>query len=330
MSQANDTVRRNLHVGHGRIALGLALVALLASGAAAAEPANDATPPAESQAKPQDAAAKIETAPEDVSELPVLHRFEIPIEKGQALFDDVKDETFGFDESAFYYLVSLVNRFPAKLFKPDEEPVAYAQLVATPSAFRGTPVTIRGVYASVTPWRPGAALGLDVPRLFTCNIKEHPAGKNQPFATIVVIDDPTVRFKRGNDVIIKAYFYKVRKYEDLEGNVRLGPLLVGRRFEEDVRGPSPAGASPLGRQSEGSPLVTVGPYGPVAIFMGAALVIMLVAFIFIKRMGKVKSDAKRGRLPHRIRLHRPDRPVPFEGGGTGGESGSADSESRPD
>lgn len=321
MSQANDTPRRNLHAG--RIALGLALVALLVSAPA---PASDATPPAEPQAKPQDAAAKTGTAPEDVPELPVLHRFEIPIEKAQALFDDVKDETFGFDESAFYYLVSLVNRFPAKLFKPDEETVAYAQLVATPSAFRGTPVTIRGVYASVTPWRPGAALGLDVPRLFTCNIKEHPAGKNQPFATIVVIDDPTVRFKRGNDVIIKAYFYKVRKYEDLEGNVRLGPLLVGRRFEEDVRGPSPVGASP----PPGRPLVTLGPYWPVAIFMGAALVIMLVAFIFVKRMGKVKSDAKRGHLSHRIRLRRPDRPAPFEGGGTGGESGSADSESRPD
>jgi len=323
MSRANDTPCRNLRAG--RIALGLALVALLASAPAAAEPANDATPPAEPQAKPQDVAAKTGTAPEDVSELPVLLRFEIPIEKGQALFDDVKDKTFGFDESAFYYLVSLVNRFPAELFKPDEEPVAYAQLVATPSAFRGTPVTIRGVYASVAPWRPGAALGLDVPRLFTCNIQEHPAGKNQPFATVVVIDDPTVRFKRGNDVIIKAYFYKVRKDENQEGNVRLGPLLVGRRFEEDVWGPSP-----LGSQSEGSPLVTLGPYGPVAIFMGAALVIMLVAFIFIKRMGKVKSDAKRGHLSHRIRLRRPDRPAPFEGGGTGGESGSADSESRPD
>jgi len=188
MSQANDTPRRNLRVGHGRIALGLALVAILASAPAAAE---DATAPAEPQAKPQDAAAKTGTAPEDVPELPVLHRFEIPLEKAQALFDDVKDQTFGFDESAFYYLVSLVNRFPRELFKPDEETVAYAQLVATPSAFRGTPVTIRGVYASVTPWRPGAALGLDVPRLFTCNIKEHPAGKNQPFATVVVIDDPT-------------------------------------------------------------------------------------------------------------------------------------------
>jgi len=313
MSQANDTPRRNLRVGHGRIALGLALVALLASAPAAAE---DATPPAEPQAKPQDAAAKTGTAPEDIPELPVLHRFEIPLEKAQALFDDVKDQTFGFDESAFYYLVSLVNRFPRELFKPDEEPVAYAQLVATPSAFRGTPVTIRGVYASVTPWRPGAALGLDVPRLFTCNIKEHPAGKNQPFATVVVIDDPRVRFKRGDDVIIKAYFYKVRKYEDQGGNVRLGPLLVGRRFEEDVRRPSP-----LSHPSADSPLVTLGPYGPVAIFMGAALVIMLVVFIFIKRMGKVKSDAKRGHPSHRIRLRRPNRPFPFEDRGEGSEEG---------
>jgi hypothetical protein len=272
-----------------------------------AEPAPAAEPPKEK--KPL-----ATMAPEEVLELPVFKRFDISWEKGETLLEDVKDKTYDYDEAAFYWLVAQVHKLPAALFKPDAETVPYEQLLATPTAYRGKPVTVRGLYAAVTPWRvPVIALAKEIPYLYTCHIKEHPGGAARPIATVVVLEDPMLRFQQGDEVRVKGYFYKVRLYADAEETERLAPMLVARGLEPDT--------------GEGGPARLIRPPGagqawlPLAL---ALLITLLIAFYFVRRLGRPKSDADRARLPHRIRLRRPDRPFPLEDAGPGGP------ESRPE
>ena len=240
----------------------------------------------------------------------------VPIEKIDTILGDVKDETFGYDEPAFYTLVSVVSKLPAELLKPDEETVPYSQLLSTPSSFRGKPVTLRGVYMTVAPWRvPVVAIAKDIPRLFTCTIREKPMEQKRPVATVVVLEDPMPDFKAFDEVRIKGYFYKVRKYEGSKG-VGYAPMLVAQRLEPDVSGPRPfEGPAP------GSSMFSLGLYAPLAAFMGGALIVLFIVFFYVKRMGRSATDANRKRLPHRIRLQRPDQPGPLEDRGPGGEGG---------
>ena len=306
-------------------ALAVLLLALAAVAApSCAQPARSASegplPESSTPARSPTAEVSEKALPEESRGLPVLKRYEIPWEKGEALLGDVKDETFGYDEAAFYWMVSVVNKLPAERMKPDEEGVAYMQLLSTPSSYRGKPVTIRGVYASVTPWDvPVLALQKDIPKLYTCYLKEHPAGEAEPFATVVTLEDPRLDFRPTDDVAVKGYFYKVRKYEDQEGTVHRGPMLVAQRLEHDVPGAQPAG----------KPFGTLGPYGPMLVIFGAILLILIIAFLFVRRIGRPANYATRGRLPRRIRLRRPDRPGPFGPGGPGGETSGPDSPRRP-
>ena len=260
-------------------------------------------------------------APEELRELPILNRYDVPfdvsLEQAERVLADVRDETFGYDESAFYWLVSVVSRLPEDLMGPDPETTPYEQLLATPSAFRGKPVTIAGVYATVSPWNvPVEALAKRIPRLCTVNLKEPPGAPASLIATVVVIDDPMVRFVRGDAVKLKGYFYKVRKYQDFEGAIRLAPMLVARRLEPDAGG---TGGSP-----SASPFGSLGSYGPAGAFMVAALAVLIIALVYVRRMGRKSPDGKRPVLPHRIRLHRPDREgAPF-GGRPGSEGGRQD------
>ena len=270
-----------------------------------------------------------ERPPAELREPPILRRFDVPldvsIEYAERLLGDVRDETFGYDESAFYWLASVVSRLPADLMGPDEETTPYEQLLATPSAFRGKPVTITGVYATVSPWNvPVEALAKNLPRLYTVNLKEPPGGPASLIATVVVVDDPRTAFLPGDAVKVKGYFYKVRQYQDFEGMIRVAPMLVARRLEADA-----GRASRLAGPAADGPLMSLGPYGSVAVFMAAALIILIVALVYVRRMGRRSSDANRPVLPHRIRLHRPDRPGPAAPGRPGGESGGQDDQDRP-
>jgi hypothetical protein len=298
-------------------ALAVAAVRLPAEepGEPGAAPAAEAVPAA-TPAPPQPLA---EMTREEVLELPIFKRFDIPWEKGEALLGDVKDKTYDYDEAAFYWLVAQVRQLPAPLFRPDDEDTPYEQLLATPSSYRGKPVTVRGLYAAVTPWRvPVLALAKEVPYLYTCHLKEPPGRPAQPIATVVVLEDPMRRFRRGDEVRVKGYFYKVRLYADAEGTERLAPMLVGRGLEPDTGGERPDRliAEPGGGQA----------WLPLA---AALLVILIVAFYLVRRLGRPKRDADHTRLPHRIRLRRPDRPFPAEDGGPGGPQGGQEPTSIP-
>jgi hypothetical protein len=280
-----------------------------------AEP--DAVETAETEeAIPGEAGPPRRLTPEEIRELPVLKRFEISLEKGKALLSDVKDETFGYGEPGFFWLVTVAAGLDAELWQADEEDLPYAQLLRMPEAWRGKPVTLRGVFASMESWRvPVVAIAKDIPRLVTVNIKEYPAGPNDLFAKVVVIEDPWGTFAPGDHVQVKGYFYKVLQYQDQEGDVHLAPLLVAKRLEFDT-----GGLQPFRGASQRS---------PVEIYLGlafGALILLGVAFFLVRRLGRSKTDAKRGRIPHRIRLQRPGWAGPPAEGGPGGPEGGEDAQ----
>jgi hypothetical protein len=310
------------------VSIGVVLGLAIASAPTARAEAPAETPPAEraeAPAPPEEKPAGEEATPkkltpEEIRELPILKRFEIPadvpIEKIDTILGDVKDETFGYDEPAFYTLVSVVSKLPADLMKPDEETVPYSQLLSTPSSFRGKPVTLRGVYMTVAPWRvPVVAIAKDIPHLFTCTIRERPMEQERPVATVVVLEDPMPDFKAFDAVRVKGYFYKVRKYEGSKG-VGYAPMLVAQRLEPDV-----GVARPFGGLVPGGPMFSLGSYYAPLAFMSGGLIVLFIVFFYLKRMGRSTTDANRRRLPHRIRLRRPDQPGPLEDRGPGGEGG---------
>jgi hypothetical protein len=257
---------------------------------------------------------------DEVKELQPLKRFEIPIEKGEELLKDVRDNTFGYDESAFYYIVEKVLKTPPEAFKPDAEVTPYKTLLAMPSSYRGQPVTIRGVYMTAYPFSPPPlALWKDVRTLWECSIREHPINEHRPIATVIVIGDPTTYLRAGDDVVVKGYFYKVRQYEFRRGEVTgidSAPMLVGRRLE---------------KEEAASPLTRLGP--PPALFgdgaglwVAPAIMIFLVlamggVFVYLAFRTKSKHNAAGPRPLHRIRLRRPDRAQPPVSSGPGDSGG---------
>ncbi len=342
------TRETDMHVQPIAWAVAAALALAATAGAAAPAAAQDAEPePPAAPAAPTDAAPEAppetpsrpspespaeplvpekpvsEMTRDEVLQLPPFKRFEIDWEKGEELLSDVKDGTFDYDEAAFYWLVAQVNEIdiPPDLFDPDEDLIPYVQLLSTPSAFRGKPVLVKGVYASVTPWRvPVIALRKDVPRLYTAHLKEFPLRETSLLATVVVIEDPMLRFERGDIVQAVGYFYKVRKYMNERGDVLSSPMLIAKRLEATTRPPEPDA-----KPSEG--------IGAAGVMLGVAfgvLVLLFAAFFFVLSMGKRKHNASRGRLPHRIHLRRSDGAEPPAEGGPGGEAPGQEPPGRPD
>ncbi len=325
------------------VLLGLLLVALGSMAAAAAPPASlgdaagevaaEATPdpgvkkameddvtisrdePAPKEGRPK-APRKLdpgqkEMTLDDIKDLPVIKRLDIPFEKGEALLGDVKDETFGYGESAFYWLVDKVAGMPVEAFKPSGDPLPYSALLSLPSGYRGQPVTLRGVYMTVTPFRtPILAARRDVPVLYECIIREHPIEQQRPIATVVVIDDPMTYLKAEDHVAVKGYFYKVRAYKGTKGESTC-PMLVARRLELD-EGQVGTGLRPVPANAN--------VWSP-AYIMGGLIVIMGAAFLWIRQRTKAKVNAADPRPVHRFRLRRPDRLEPPAVPGPGGEGG---------
>jgi hypothetical protein len=331
-----------------RLVLGTILVAPALGAAAAAPPpeaeAPEAAPAAPAPAAPAPAKAKAGEAatpetgpaepprppakriltPEEIKELPVFSRYDAAtwdkmLQKGNALLEDVKDNTFGYDEEAFYWLVYHVNRLKPDLLKPDDECVPYPSLVALPSSFRGQPVTLTGRYMSAYKFRvPVLALQKDVPFLFECTLKEHPADQVRPVATVITSEDPTLYLHVGDDVRVKGYFYKVRAYQGTRGE-GFAPMLIAQRLEPD-EGAAPGSGltSDTGRRGG-------GPFSdPYLVMMIAVVIILMIAFVAVRmQLRKPKPHAPRERpnQVHRFRLRRPDRIEP-PGTGGGGSEGS--------
>lgn len=282
-------------------------------------PAAETRPAAEPQAQTAPETAPRPPRPqervltlEDIKELPILKRLEIPLEKGEALLADVKDNTFDYDESAFYWMVDVVSKLPPELLKPDADALPYKILLAMPSSFRGRPVTIRGVHMTVAPFRtPALALQKEVPILYECNIREHPLDEERPIATVITLEDPMTYLRAGDDVRVKGYFYKIRKYKGTKGE-GVAPMLIARRLEPE----EPAQWTRTGPVSGlGSDQVTLA-------MMMVVLVVLGAAFFVLRQRTRTKATyAERYPPVHKFRLRRPDRIEPPVRPGPGGEGG---------
>jgi hypothetical protein len=324
------------------IGLTLVLGAAVALGAVSAGAAAEENPPAapQGEAKPADAKppeatpaeakpprppAKKFLTPEEIRQLPVFTRLDDAslqetLEKGKTLLADVKDNTFSYDEEAFYWLLHLVSRLKPDLLKPDAEPLPYSALLSTPSLYRGTPVTLSGVYFSREKHHvPALALQKDVPYMYPCVIKEHPAEEVRPIATVIVLEDPMLYLHVGDDVVVKGYFYKVRQYEGTKG-AGFAPILIAQRLVQE--GEANADREPASRTPD--PELGGVFSNPILVAMIAVVILLMIGFFALRiqlRKPKPHGTDKHKPQVHKFRLRRPDRIEPPAGGGTGGEGG---------
>ena len=332
------------HATTCRIGLALAIAAALGLAAAAAcaeesPPAAPATvapapqgdaktpesPPAEgkpSEATPPKPFAKKFLTDEEVRRLPVFTRLDDDslqeiLKKGKTLLGDVKDNTFGYDEEAFYWLLHLVSRLNPELLKPDAEALPYSALLAMPSMYRGEPVTLSGVYRSYEKHRvPSIALQKDIPCIYPCVISA--TDQPQILATVIVLEDPSANLRVDDDVVVKGYFYKVRQYQSIGGDKRFAPMIIAQRLvptaEAGAAEEPAAGDRPKG-----------GFFSDPGLMIGAGIVAVLLGVFITLRLfiRKPKQDGTDPRKPkvHKFRLHRQDRSSTPAGGGTGGAGG---------
>ncbi len=272
------------------------------------EPAGDASAD-EASGRPK---GQKEMRLEDIKDLPPLKRYELPLEKGEALLADVQDNTFGYDESAFWWLVHLVHTLPDKAFDPGEVTSGFSQLLAMPSSYRGKPITIKGAYGSCSPFRtPILAVRKDVPTLYECNIVELPLEERRPVATVIVLENPMQDLRVYDTVKVRGYFYKVRRYEKQAGGESLAPMLVAKRLVPV--GPGTGGEKP-------SSTVDMGTTNILLVLMIAAVLALGVVYVFLRYKTKATPHAADPGTGHRFNLRRPDRSQPAGGGGPASES----------
>ncbi len=260
-----------------------------------------------------------EMTKEELRELPILHRFEIPLEKGQALLEDVKDNTFSFNEPAFWWLVSVVQdpELSDDLFEPDEQTAPIPALLALPSSYRGKPVTIEGVYMQVRMIPvPIVALRKDVPMLYECTVRADADPQAAPIAMVLVLENPMPYLEVLDAVRVKGYFYKVRQYHGTRGTSS-APMLVARRLEPVERQVAAPGTG-----------ITFSADAALALG-GGVLLIMLIAFFFVRRLGRSSAHERHSRPRHHIHLRRPDQPLPSDLFGDGGEESGEKSDDHP-
>ena len=283
-------------------------------------PASDAQTPADAPGEtPAETPSETPETPkgqksmrlEDLKDLPLLKRYDLPLEKGEQLLGDVEDNTFDYDESAFWWMVHLVAGMPDEAFKPGGVTAGFSQLLAMPSSYRGKPVTIRGAYLTCAPFEtPVLAIRKDVPTLYECNIRELPLEEERPVATVIVLEDPMEYLHVSDTVKVRGYFYKVRRYQGSKGEGQ-APMLVTRRLVPE--GPT------VSRQR--SSTVDMGSSNVLLVLMIAAILALGVAYVFLRYKTKATPHAALQHTSHRFQLQRPDRDEPAGDGGPGSEDG---------
>jgi hypothetical protein len=241
--------------------------------------------------------------PEELK-LPIFNRLNVDLERGAALLSDVKDNTFGYDESAFYYLVQLALKNPEAL-KPTgtEDPIRYDTLMAMPSSYRGQAVTIEGLYMSALPFSPPPiAVRKDIQKVYRVDLREMPDdGTERPYATVIVLDDPMQYLHLQDPVRVKAYFYKVLQYKYANGKgIGYAPLLVAQRLEP-MEGAA-AGSNPAVEANADRWMLALG--------IGA-IVLLAGGYVTARRLAGSKKNAVFKRRVFEFNLHREHRKPPF-------------------
>jgi hypothetical protein len=233
------------------------------------------------------------------------------VEKGRTLLGDVKDDTFGYDESAFYWLVGHVKKTAPDLLKPGEKDdnTAFKILLSQPESTRGEVVTLHGVYLKVYPFHV-KVMGLqkDVPMLYECTLGEMPLTNDSLLATVITTEDPMTYLEVGDEVQVKGYFYKNRLYERASDNSRRpSPMIITQRLEP---------VEVVTNRGVWSAAVA----DPCVMYAAGALIFLFGGFIFLKMITRQKSkyeSVKTSNRVHRFRLRHPDFPPSPPPGGAG-------------
>jgi|WetSurMetagenome_2_1015567.scaffolds.fasta_scaffold76529_1 hypothetical protein len=318
---------RTLCLGHAMGMLAAVLVLLAGRAFAAEGPGHMAPPETGSVSAPPaveyppatgSAATPTALKPGEIQKLLTFPKYDEEawaklVEKGRTLLADVKDDTFGYDEAAFYWLVGHVNKTAPDLLTPGEKDTdtAYNVLLAHPESTRGEVVTIRGAYLRVYPFHVlVSGLQKDVPMLYECTIGEMPLTNDSLLATVVTTVDPMTYLEVGNEVRVKGYFYKNRLYERASDNTRRpSPMIVAQRLDPVDPNASRSMVSSIMGDPWMMPVIGV-------------LMLMVGAFIYLKVVTKPKPKMKYERVQtstdvHKFHLRRPNLPPSPPPAGTG-------------
>jgi hypothetical protein len=321
---------RTTCLGHAMGMLAAALFLLTGPAFAADGPGHMALPPTAKMEKsdaalppasepPATGTATTPTAPrqEEIQKLLTFPKYDEKawaeiVEKGRALLVDVKDNTFGYDEAAFYWLVGHVNRTAPDLFTPgpEDKEVPFKILLAQPETTRGEVVTIKGAYLNVYPFHVTVSgLRKDVPMLYECIIGELPLTNDSTLATVITTEDPMEYLSRNDEVVVKGYFYKLRTYQrESDNSQRPSPMIVTRRLEP---------VDPNANRGMFSSVMA----DPWMIPAFGVMLLLVGGFIFLKMVTKPKPKHERDKAPttvHKFHLRRTNFPPPPAGGGPGG------------
>lgn len=149
--------------------------------------------------------------------------------EGMALLESVKDDTFAFDDDAFYWFCRRLRDDPNALggsICDSESVTPWRFLMERPSDYRGRKVCIEGTLMLEQPayevaGRPG------VGRLRQLELGTH---DSNAVATLILLDPSAVVSKRSL-IRATAVFIKVRAFRTASGGVSSGPLLIANTVE---------------------------------------------------------------------------------------------------
>jgi len=169
-------------------------------------------------------------------ELPSFQKPELDLSRGEALLDDVRDNTFGVDEGAFYWLVEAVNKLPASRFasEPPEKQVTIGKLCEFPRTYRGRPVTLSLVVGKVEKFGLPLTHATGIKGLWVVEAYQTPFVGEAPVCEIILTEDPG-QIEPRTPFLVRGYFYKVRSYDKLHADgdiwIHQSPLIVAKTIE---------------------------------------------------------------------------------------------------
>jgi hypothetical protein len=220
--------------------------------------------------------------------LPALAKpYEIDFSKGWKLLDDVQDGTYSLNEPALFFVLQQCQKLPREDFAPDPsgKETSVMQLLKTPDAYRGQPVTLSGYVGIIPPpWKIPVAKIVGIETAYELEMYETKGGSISPVATVILIDNPDLpkKLPRGTPVTVKGYFYKIRAYEkaDKVGDVYKYecPVVIGKYVVPHFL--------PPGGVASGSSL------GAGVVAFAGVVVFIFVFFLFLRK----QMAARQGNL----------------------------------
>ncbi len=286
----------------------LGSAATSAAPATSAEPATAVSPEAAdrpiraatelAQTSAASALAPARPVPPATGELPSFKSQDVDLSRGEALLEDVRDNTFGVDEAAFYWLAEAVNKLPAARFAPEppEKHVTIAKLAKFPRTYRGQPVTLSLMVGRVEKFGLPLTHAVGIKELWVIEAYQTPFVGEAPVCELVLTEDPG-QVAPQTPVLFRGYFYKVRAFDKLheDGDIwhHQSPLLIGKTIEV-IPPATEINGSFQDIMSGGSSLIVI-----------SAIALIFILFMIARRVMAVRAnmptlESKRELTPEEI------------------------------